>query len=258
MSQKTNIRTVDVIGLPVAIVDYESAIDWIFEKARFGDRAYAVEAANTHVAALARHESDFGEAMSKFDLICPDGMPLVWAINSVLKKEGERGLRDRVYGPTLMLETIKASEGHNELKHFFLGGTPSTLQRLKRRFSEENPTARVVGTYSPPFGEWSSSEFRKIKELIAESGANLVWVGLGCPKQERWIAQHKEELPAGCYFGVGAAFAFHAGEVDQAPNWMQNVGMEWFYRLCKEPKRLWKRYAIYNFYYLYYLCKVRL
>lgn len=255
MNKTSIIKTVDVIGLPVAVVNYQSAIDWIFEKTRLGDRAYAVEAANTHVVALARHESDFGEVMSKFDLICPDGMPLVWAINSILKKQGKLRLNDRVYGPKLMLETIKASEDQTDLKHFFLGGAPSTLEKLEKRFSEENSTARIVGSYSPPFGEWPKDEFQKIKKLIRASGANLVWVGLGCPKQERWLAEHKEELPAACYFGIGAAFAFHAGEVDQAPYWIQKMGMEWLYRLCKEPKRLWKRYFKYNFLYLWYFMR---
>jgi N-acetylglucosaminyldiphosphoundecaprenol N-acetyl-beta-D-mannosaminyltransferase len=237
---------VDVIGLPVAVVDYESAIAWIFEKAKLGDKAYAVEAANTHVAALARHEEEFGSVMACFDLICPDGMPLVWAINRDRKKFGQPILNDRVYGPTLMLKTIEASEGNSTLKHFFLGGAQSTLDKLHERFEKENPSAIIAGSYSPPFGEWPEGEFDRIKERIIESGANLIWVGLGCPKQERWIAKHKNELPVGCYFGIGAAFAFHAGEVDQAPIWMQRIGMEWFYRLCKEPRRLGKRYVMYN------------
>lgn len=252
MSQNPNITTVDVIGLPVAVVDYRSVIDWIFEKARLGDKAYAIEAANTHVAALAKHEAEFGEVMSKFDLICPDGMPLVWAINAELRKQNVRALSDRVYGPTLMLESIKASEGHEDLKHFFLGGAPSTLEKLEKRFSEDNPTACVVGSYSPPFGEWPADEFEKIKGLIVNSGANLIWVGLGCPKQERWIAKHKGEFPAGCYFGIGAAFAFHAGEVQQAPSWIQKSGLEWLYRLSVEPNRLYIRYLKFNSLYIKY------
>ncbi|MFC4991837.1 WecB/TagA/CpsF family glycosyltransferase [Rubritalea tangerina] len=252
MSQNPNIKTVDVIGLPVAVVDYRSAIDWVFEKARLADRAYAIEAANTHVAALARHEAEFGEVMQQFDLICPDGMPLVWAINRELRKHNERALSDRVYGPTLMVESIKASEGQEDLKHFFLGGSPSTLKKLEQRFSDEHPAAKIVGSYSPPFGEWSEDEFERIKDRIRESGANLVWVGLGCPKQERWIAKHKDVLPGGCYFGVGAAFAFHAGEVDQAPPIIQKYGLEWLYRLIKEPRRLWKRYFKYNSLFLYF------
>lgn len=237
-------KTIDVIGLPVAATNYEQSIEWIFAKARLRDRAYAIEAANTHVAALARHEKEFGDAMATFDLICPDGMPLVWSVNRQLPTSEK--LKERVYGPTLMLKTIEASEGQADLKHFLLGGAEATLDKLQKRFEQQNPTAVVAGAYSPPFGEWPKDEFEKICRLIKDSGANLIWIGLGCPKQERWIAKHKGFLPAGCYFGIGAAFAFHAGEVAQAPMWIQKIGMEWLYRLVKEPRRLFKRYLVYN------------
>ncbi len=243
-------KTIDIIGLPVAVTNYEKAIEWISEHARKGDKAYAVEAANTHVAALARHDDEFGKAMAKFDLICPDGMPLVWAVNRQLEKAEK--LSDRVYGPTLMLKCIEASEGQLDLKHFLLGGSQSTLDKLDEKFSQDYPDAKIVGSYSPPYGEWPKEEFEKISGLIRESGANHIWVGLGCPKQERWIARHKKELPAGCYFGIGAAFAFHAGEVKQAPALFQKIGMEWAYRLCMEPKRLFKRYFKYNGLFVWY------
>jgi N-acetylglucosaminyldiphosphoundecaprenol N-acetyl-beta-D-mannosaminyltransferase len=245
-------RIIDVIGLPVAATNYAEAINWIFERARKADKAYAVEAANTHVAAMARHDSSFGEVMSKFDLICPDGMPLIWSINRVLKKRNQAILNDRVYGPTLMLKTIEASESQADLKHFFLGGAQSTLDKLTERFQRENPEAIITGTYSPPFGEWPDDEFERIKSMIVKSGANLVWIGLGCPKQERWIAKHKDQLPPACYFGIGAAFAFHAAEIPQAPDWIQKSGMEWLYRLTKEPGRLFWRYSLYNSLYIYY------
>lgn len=243
-------KTIDVIGLPVAVTTYTRAIDWIATAARSGDRAYAVEAANTHVAALAKHDSGFGKAMAKFDMICPDGMPLVWALNR--KLEPAEKLTDRVYGPTLMLKTIEATQGKTELKHFFLGGKPSTLESLEKRFASNYPATQIAGSYSPPYGDWPEDEFERICQKIRESGANLVWVGLGCPKQEHWIAKHKEQLPAAVYFGIGAAFAFHAGEVKQAPAWIQQCGIEWLYRLCKEPGRLWKRYLVYNSLFIYY------
>ena len=268
-------KFVDIIGLPVAVTNYAESIDWIFEHARMADNAYAVEAANTHVAALARHEPEFANVMAQFDLICPDGMPLVWAINRALKKEMEEGdecsvgsvqcsdqndeaneevalLTDRVYGPTLMLKTIEASEGQADLKHFFLGGAQTTLDKLTDRFQRENPDASIAGAYSPPFGDWPDDEFQRIKSTIVDSGANLVWVGLGCPKQERWIANYKAQLPPACYFGIGAAFAFHAGEIPQAPPIIQKLGIEWLYRLTKEPRRLFRRYFTYNSLFVYY------
>jgi N-acetylglucosaminyldiphosphoundecaprenol N-acetyl-beta-D-mannosaminyltransferase len=214
------VKTVDVIGLPVAVTNYSRAIEWIFEHARKNDRAYGVEAASSHVPTLARHDKNFAAVMEKFSLICPDGMPVLWSVNRGLAKEEK--LTDRVYGPNLMLNTIQASEGHEDLKHFFLGGSPSTLKKLQDRFANDNPNASIVGVYSPPFREWSEEDLQEMIDRIKESGANLIWVGLGCPKQETWIAQNLERLPAGCYFGIGAAFAFHAGEVDQAPAALQS------------------------------------
>ena len=245
-----SLETYPIIGLPVAATDYAGAIDWIQSAADDTSRPYAVEAANTHVAALARHDSSFGEVMAQFDLICPDGMPLVWALNRQLPEENR--LTDRVYGPTLMLKTIEATQRQPQYKHFLLGGQQSTLHKLEQRFTPDYPDTSIVGSYSPPFGDWPAGEFDRICTMIKESGANLVWVGLGCPKQERWIAQHKTQLPPAVYFGIGAAFAFHAGEVDQAPAELQRLGLEWAYRLCKEPRRLWKRYFVYNSLFLRY------
>jgi N-acetylglucosaminyldiphosphoundecaprenol N-acetyl-beta-D-mannosaminyltransferase len=245
-----DVSTVCVIGLPTAVTNYQKAVEWIKSAALIGDRAYAVEAANTHVAALARHDHDFAEVMARFDLICPDGMPLVWSVNRQLQREQK--LNDRVYGPTLMLKTIQATQDEPELKHFLLGGKQSTLDKLMDRFSRDYPTTNIVGCYSPPFRDWPDDECDRICNKIRESGANLVWVGLGCPKQERWIAQHKDQLPPAVYFGIGAAFAFHAGEVRQAPDWMQRHGIEWLYRLYREPGRLWKRYLVYNSLFMYY------
>ena len=242
-----------IIGLPIAATDYAGAVTWILEHAAKADRAYAVEAANTHVAALSRHDPDFGASMARFDLICPDGMPLVWALNAQLA-DSEK-VPDRVYGPTLMLETLKATQGRPELRHFLFGGKQSTLDELTTSFATRFPDAIIAGSYSPPFGEWPADEFAKVCEKIRTSGANLIWVGLGCPKQEHWIARHKDQLPPGVYFGIGAAFAFHAGEVKQSPPFLQKIGMEWAYRLAMEPRRLFKRYFTYNSLFLYHLLR---
>jgi N-acetylglucosaminyldiphosphoundecaprenol N-acetyl-beta-D-mannosaminyltransferase len=248
------LKRIPIIGLPVAATDYAGAVEWILGRAKAGDRAYAVEAANTHVAALARHDRSFGDAMGRFDLICPDGMPLVWTLNRRLPAN-ER-LTDRVYGPTLMLETLRATDrAGSPYRHFLLGGKESTLEKLQANLGQQFPHAEIAGRYSPPFGEWPEDEFERIAGKIRESGANLIWVGLGCPKQERWIAHHKDRLPPGVYFGIGAAFAFHAGEVSQAPAFFQKNGLEWAYRLCAEPRRLFKRYFTYNSLFLWYLLK---
>ena len=243
-------RTCSVIGLPLACTDYSGAVAWVLGRAADARGACAVEAANTHVAALARADAAFGEAMAKFDLIVPDGMPLVWSINASVPP-GER-LRDRVYGPTLMLETLKATAGREEFRHFLLGGKHSTLEKLDAAFAEQFPGVKIAGKYSPPFGEWPEDEFARIAGMIRESGANLIWVGLGCPKQEQWIARNKDRLPPAVYFGIGAAFAFHAGEVSQAPAVLQKLGLEWAYRIAAEPRRLFRRYFTYNSLFLWY------
>ena len=250
-------QTIPVIGLPVSVTDYAGAVDWCLEHAAKGGMPYAVDAANTHVAALARTDASFGQAMGKFDLICPDGRPLVWVINSRLP--AAQKLTDRVYGPTLMLETFKATHERPErFRHFLLGGKESTLGKLRAAFSEKFPRAQIAGTYSPPFGEWPAGEFERISEQIRSSGANLIWVGLGCPKQEHWIAAHKDQLPPGVYFGIGAAFAFHAGEVRQSPPVLQKLGLEWLYRMAMEPHRLFKRYFTYNSLFIYHLLRERM
>ena len=244
----------NVICLPVAATDYAGAVRWILEKASLADRAYAVEAANTHVAALARSDPEFGASMAKFDLITPDGMPLVWSVNAQLPP-GEK-LTDRVYGPTLMLETIAATNNPaSPFRHFLLGGKQSTLDKLGARFAADFPNATIADSHSPPFGDWPEDETENIIAKIRASGANLVWVGLGCPKQEHWIARHKHHLPHAVYFGIGAAFDFHAGEVKQAPALFQKTGLEWAYRLAMEPRRLFKRYLTYNFLFLFHLIR---
>ena len=243
-------ETVPVIGLPVACTHYAGAVAWILDHAKAGDAAYAVEAANTHVAALARHDEDFGAAMAEFDLILPDGMPLVWSVN--LHLPDSQKLTDRVYGPTLMLETFRAAKAADGYRHFLLGGRTSTLGKLQTRLAGDFPESIVAGVHSPPFGEWPEDEFDRICAMIRASGANLIWVGLGCPKQEHWIARNKDRLPPGVYFGIGAAFAFHAGEVSQAPAFLQKRGLEWAYRLAAEPRRLFKRYLVHNSLFLFY------
>lgn len=247
-------KIISVIGLPVAATTYAGAVAWILSKAADRTGVHAVEAANTHVAALARTDRAFGKAMGSFDLICPDGMPLVWTVNSQLPLS-ER-LRDRVYGPTLMLETLGATEGKQDsFKHFLLGGRQDTLLSLSKSFAERFPGVAITGSHSPPFGEWPDGEFDTIYKKIVESGANLIWVGLGCPKQELWIAANKHRLPPGVYFGIGAAFAFHAGEVRQAPLLIQRFGLEWAYRVAMEPRRLFKRYFTYNSLFIYHLLR---
>jgi N-acetylglucosaminyldiphosphoundecaprenol N-acetyl-beta-D-mannosaminyltransferase len=238
----------DILGSPVAMTDYARAVGLVKAWAAEGRRAYAVAAANTHVITLARRDPEFRRAMERFDLIAPDGMPLVWVMNHV----ASAGLDDRVYGPTLMLRCLEASEN---LGHFLLGGSEELLATLQAKLLARFPALNIAGAYSPPFGQWPADEDEKIIARIAESGAHFVWVGLGCPKQELWIARNKDRLPPAVYFGIGAAFAFHAGRVRQAPMWMQDRGLEWLFRMVTEPRRLARRFLLFNSLFLYHLVR---
>jgi N-acetylglucosaminyldiphosphoundecaprenol N-acetyl-beta-D-mannosaminyltransferase len=240
-----------VIGLSFTITTYDKAVDWVTARALAADAVYAVSAANSHVAALARNEPDFGDVMRKFDLVCPDGMPIIWCLNLHLPREHR--LRERVCGPTLMLETFRKTEGNKNVSHFIFGGKQSTIDQMVSRFTHLFPSSRIAGSYSPPFGDWSEEEKRNILQKISDSGANMIWVGLGCPKQERWIIENKDLLPSGVYFAVGAAFTFHSGEIRQAPIMLQKSGLEWVYRLLMEPRRLFRRYLVYNSLFIYYM-----
>jgi N-acetylglucosaminyldiphosphoundecaprenol N-acetyl-beta-D-mannosaminyltransferase len=231
------------------MTDYARAVALTREWAARVDRVRAVAAANTHLVTLARHDPAFAEALARFDLLLPDGMPLVWCMNRFAKA----GMSDRVYGPTFMLRCLEATQG--ECSHFLLGGSQELLDTLRQKLREKFPRLEIAGVYSPPFGQWPEEEDVRIIERITRSGAQFVWIGLGCPKQEIWLARNKDRLPAGVYCAVGAAFAFHAGLVKQAPAWMQGLGLEWAFRLLAEPRRLWKRYVVYNSLFLFYLAR---
>ena len=250
-----SIKTLPVLDLPLACTDYAGAVTWIKTHA-IQPGVYALEAANTQVAAMNRTDPRFKASMARFDLTVPDGMPLVWALNKKLPEHQK--LTDRIYGPTLMLETLKSTAEQPQYRHFLLGGKQSTLDLLHKNFETWFPETIIAGSYSPPFGEWPVDEFNCICEKIRDARANLIWVGIGCPKQEHWIAKHKDQLPPGVYFGIGAAFAFHAGEVSQAPAFLQRNGLEWIYRLAMEPRRLFKRYFTYNSLFIYHLLRDRL
>jgi N-acetylglucosaminyldiphosphoundecaprenol N-acetyl-beta-D-mannosaminyltransferase len=206
--------------------------------------SYLVAAANTHVASFAHRDKRFGEAMKKFDLILPDGMPLVWYLNRIHCTK----LTDRVYGPDLMRHILATTEPAE--RHFLLGGTAIEREKLEQVVARDYPQAKIAGSYSPPFGTWPADEEERIIRLLRESTATFVWVGLGCPKQELLLARLKSILPSAVYVAVGAAFSLIGGTVQQAPRSWQRLGLEWAFRLLMEPGRLWRRYLVNNTYFL--------
>jgi N-acetylglucosaminyldiphosphoundecaprenol N-acetyl-beta-D-mannosaminyltransferase len=172
------------------------------------------------------------------DIATPDGMPLVWALRSFGAKE-----QKRVYGPTLMLHLCE-SAARNGHRIFLYGGREECLHDLRARLEDRFPGLRIVGSFSPPFRPLNPEETEGIRQRIRDSEADLVFVGISCPKQERWMYENREALPGVVMIGVGAAFDFHAGRVRQAPVWIQRNGLEWLFRLAMEPARLWRRYLL--------------
>ena len=237
-------RKIEILGTPVSVIDYDSAIEESKRLARSG-RPAAVSASNTHIIALARQKPDFGSVMSQFDLVLPDGMPLRWTLNA----KGA-GLRDRVYGPYFMEKTVRATP--KPWRHFLFGGTEQTLDELRKHLREIQPGVEIAGTFSPPFRAWSEQDEEEFARRIAEAKPDFVWVALGGERQERWIMQNLPRHQRGVFCAVGDAFVLLAGQRSFAPEWMQRLGVTWAYRLWQEPKRLWRRYARFNTLFLWY------
>lgn len=249
-----NERTAEIFGFDVAVGDVPSMSAFLAERARTIDAPMLVAAADVHVITRGTGNPSFEDALLAMDVICPDGMPIVWLLNKNLGATADAPTARRISGPDLMHAMLREPAKDGEpLRHFLLGGSKQLLEKLTANIAELAPHAHIAGTYAPPFRDWTADDLGAMRDAIFRSNANVVWVGLGCPKQERWMAANRDLLPAGVYLGVGAAFAFHAGTVKRAPLWMQRHGLEWFYRLCREPRRLFARYFTYNSKFLWYL-----
>lgn len=234
-----------IFGIPYVVGDLSAASDELVALAGRAERPYLVAHSDVHVLTRILGEEVYGCGVRTFDYICPDGMPIVW----LMRRKGAAA--HRLYGPDVM-EWMWDRGRAAGVRHFLLGGTDEACELLQKRLGDRFPGAQVVGHFCPPMGEWPEGTNERIAQMIRESGANCVWVGLGCPKQERWLYTHREQLPPAVYFGVGAAFNFHAGLVQQAPAWIRAHGLEWVYRLCREPRRLFKRYMVHNSKFLWY------
>jgi N-acetylglucosaminyldiphosphoundecaprenol N-acetyl-beta-D-mannosaminyltransferase len=228
----------EVLGMRVDATSYENASRDVVLWASEGRSAY-VCIGTVHMVMEAFDSAPFQETVNGADLVTPDGMPLVWALKALGAKRASR-----VYGPELMPRTIEvaAREG---IPIGLYGGTPESLEMLHRVLKERYPEIVVACKIAPPFRPLTAEEDEAVTREIVASGARILFVGIGCPKQEKWMAAHKDRIPA-VMVGVGAAFDFHTGRVRQAPSWMQAAGLEWMFRLMMEPRRLWKRYAKHN------------
>jgi N-acetylglucosaminyldiphosphoundecaprenol N-acetyl-beta-D-mannosaminyltransferase len=226
---------VDVLGVGISPISLDGAVDEIMRWIHTGERHY-VCVTNVHTVIECQHDAELRRIHNASGLTTPDGMPIVWCA----KHAGAKGVT-RVYGPDLMYALSKPLSAAGR-SVFLYGTTTRTLELLAARLTSDFPRLRIAGSYAPPFRALTPAEDAEVVRMINDSDADVVWVGLGAVKQEYWMAEHVGILRAHALIGVGAAFDFHAGVVKQAPLWMQRNGLEWFYRLCREPRRLWRRY----------------
>lgn len=235
-----------VLGVLVDAVDYESAVSRVI-RAGQARQPLAVSALAVHGVMTGVQSDEHRHRLNHLDLIVPDGQPVRWALN-VLHAVN---LSDRVYGPTLMLKLCEQAAAQN-LPIFLYGSKPETLDKLAANLTRRHPTLTIAGVAPSRFRTTTPAEKAQIAHDIKASGAALVFVGLGCPRQEVWAYEYREALGMPI-IAVGAAFDFHAGNVPQAPRWMQRAGLEWLFRLLQEPRRLWRRYVLLNPVYLWLL-----
>lgn len=233
-----------VLGQRVDATSYEDAVRRVIEWGRARESRY-VCVSTVHMVMEGWDSKDFRACVNGGDLITPDGVPLVWC----LKLLGIRSAT-RVYGPTLTLHLCEAAAKEGMAIGLY-GGTEESLKRFVELLGKRFPNLRVACAIAPPFRPLSEEEDAAYCKQMEQSGAQILFVGIGCPKQERWMAAHRGRLNLPM-LGVGAAFDFHSGTVKQAPAWMQKAGLEWLFRLCMEPRRLWKRYAWHNPRFIFY------
>ena len=233
-------QTVPVLGVPLALTDYDRVLTWIDEMVARREQGY-VCVANVHTVMAFSEDPVLRDAILGSSLNLPDGQPLVWAVNAL-----GYDLGSRVYGPELMLRACAHAASSGQRLYLYGGHNQGALVELALNLRRRYPGVRIVGGYSPPHRALHEEERAAVAAEINRSQADVVWVGIGVPKQEKWMAQMRDQIEAPVLVGVGAAFDFHAGRVPQAPNWMQEAGLEWAYRLVREPRRLWRRYMRYN------------
>jgi len=228
------IERVNVLGVGISVINLQSALAVVADAVHARRKGY-VCVTGVHGVMEAQQDAAFRNILNGALLCTPDGMPMVWTG----RWYGHREMR-RVYGPDLMLDVCAWSE-KNPCRHFFFGGLPGVAEALRKKLTARFPNLQVVGCYTPPFRPLNAAEEKQLRETIDAVKPDILWVGLSTPKQEKFMAEFLPRLEVTLMVGVGAAFDFLSGRVRQAPRWMQRSGLEWFYRLCQEPRRLAKR-----------------
>jgi N-acetylglucosaminyldiphosphoundecaprenol N-acetyl-beta-D-mannosaminyltransferase len=236
--------TINLIGTPLLATSYEALRRDLLAAARVRI-GLSIDFTNTHIVTARRHDPRFRIMTDFFDAFVPDGMPLIWCLNA----KGA-GLNDRVYGPTFTRRFLATSPA--EARHYFLGGSSECLERLVHNMRALNPSLNVVGRHHGYFGPEEQDAI--LRDILAAK-TEFLWVGLGTPKQQEWIKHHRTSLPGIVILAVGFAFDVNAGTKPDAPDWMQRFGLTWLFRLFAEPRRLLRRYALFNSLFLFYLVR---
>lgn len=227
-----------VLGAFIDVINWDEALERITAWGAARESRY-VCICNVHSVVTTTRDAAYKQVVNQADMSTPDGAPVAWA----LRRFGHAG-QPRVNGPDLMWKYLAEAERTGQVV-FFYGSTDTTLMKLRTALLRQFPLLRIGGLHSPAFRELSPQEDQDEVDMINESGANVIFVGLGCPKQEKWMAAHRGRI-RGVMIGVGAAFDYHAGTIKRAPLWWQQNGLEWLYRLCSEPRRLMRRYMVTN------------
>jgi N-acetylglucosaminyldiphosphoundecaprenol N-acetyl-beta-D-mannosaminyltransferase len=234
------ISTHEILGVPVAMTDYRGAIEAMDAMVERRERGYVCAVA-VHALTLGLDDPEMGGALHGASLVLPDGMPVVWAANML-----GANLSDRVYGPELMLRYSDRCAERGHRVWLYGGRDQGSLVQLALNLRRRHPGINIVGGYSPPFRPMTEEEEDALVDQINDARPDVLWVGIGVPKQEKWMARMRERLEVPVMCAVGAAFDFHAGRLSQAPSWMQQRGLEWIYRIAQEPRRLLPRYLYFN------------
>jgi len=230
------ISRVNILGVGVSIINLQKALAAVAVAVTQRRKGY-ICVTGVHGVMEAQDDPEFRHILNNALLCTPDGMPMVWM--GRLRGHSEM---DRVYGPDLMLEVCEWSRTRS-CRHFFYGGAPGVAELLRDKLAERFPGLQVAGFYTPPFRALNAAELMNLQEQIRSLQPDILWVGLSTPKQEKFMAMHLAQFDVALMIGVGAAFDFHCGRVKQAPRWIQRSGLEWFFRLCSEPRRLAGRYV---------------
>ncbi len=249
IKEKSFFSSIEILGTRVDMVQIPDIIRYMEAWINGNNLHHYIVVSNADSVVRSRFSSEMKRAVNNSSLSIPDGFPLV-----LLGRLNGHHLAQRAYGPDLTSNFLTTTENKG-YTHFFYGATEDTLNKLLKNIKNRFPRLKISGFYAPPFRKLTLAEDAEVVKMINRISPSVLWVGIGCPKQEIWMYEHKDKLNVPVMVGIGAAFDYLAGTKLQAPQWIRNNGFEWLFRLITEPRRLWRRYLINNCIFLYYIAK---